>query len=99
VTLQPPEDPYGHVLVSDAEREATVETLRVAHADGRLTFEELSDRSDLAYRARTAAELSLLTRDLPSVGGAPVRRPVREMFEAVRDRLTPGLPKPPPPPP
>src|SRR4051794_31336815 len=65
VTLQPPEDPYGHVLASDAEREATVESLRVAHADGRLTFEELSDRSELAYRSRTAAELSLLTRDLP----------------------------------
>lgn len=72
MTLQPPEDPYGHLLASDAEREATVETLRVAHADGRLTLEELSDRSDLAYRARTAAELSLLTRDLPAGAAAAV---------------------------
>jgi hypothetical protein len=70
VTLQPPEDPYGHVLASDAERESTVERLRVAHADGRITFEELNDRCEVAYRSRTAAELSLLTRDLPT-GVAP----------------------------
>lgn len=60
------------MLASDAEREAAVEQLRVATADGRLTMDELSDRSELAYRARTTAELSALTRDLPTgVGHAP----------------------------
>jgi Domain of unknown function (DUF1707) len=54
------------VLASDAEREATVERLRVAVADGRLTLDELSDRSEIAYRARTTGELSALTRDLPA---------------------------------
>jgi Domain of unknown function (DUF1707) len=63
----PGDDPQGHVLASDAEREATVERLRVAVADGRLTMDELSDRSGIAYRARTGAELAALTRDLPSV--------------------------------
>jgi hypothetical protein len=59
------DDPHGHVLASDAEREATVERLRVAVADGRLTMDELSGRSEIAYRARTAAELAAVTRDLP----------------------------------
>jgi len=43
---------------SDAEREQTVATLRDASAEGRLTFEELADRTALAYRARTNAELA-----------------------------------------
>jgi hypothetical protein len=83
VTLQPPEDPSAHVLASDAERESTVEALRVAHADGRITFDELTDRSEVAYRSRTAAELSVLTRDLPASTGtshAPVA------YAADRDR-------------
>ena len=68
-------DPHGHVLVSDAEREAIVERLREACADGRLTIEEMSERSDLAYRARTVSELSALTRDLPT-DRSPVQRHV-----------------------
>ncbi|BEP12223.1 hypothetical protein acdb102_05340 [Acidothermaceae bacterium B102] len=71
----PGDDPLGHVLASDAEREAVVERLRVAVADGRLTMDELSDRSEIAYRARTGAELAALTRDLPS-GAAPSPGPV-----------------------
>jgi len=63
----PGDDPRGHLLASDAEREATVEQLRVATGAGRLTMDELSDRSELAYRARTTAELAALTRDLPAV--------------------------------
>ena len=72
----PGDDPHGHLLASDAEREAAVERLRVATADGRLTMDELSDRSELAYRARTTAELSALTRDLPTEHGGPAPAPV-----------------------
>ena len=68
-------EPNAHLLVSDAEREATVERIREACADGRLTMEEMSDRSDIAYRARTVAELSVLTRDLPA-DRTPAQRPV-----------------------
>jgi uncharacterized protein DUF1707 len=53
------------VRASDAERERTVERLRAASAEGRLTFEELSERVTAAYDARTHAELELLVRDLP----------------------------------
>jgi hypothetical protein len=42
---------------SDAEREQAVVRLREASAEGRLTLEELADRTALAYEARSQAEL------------------------------------------
>jgi hypothetical protein len=51
---------------SDAERERTATTLREQFAAGRLTDEELSDRLDAAYAARTVAELDALVHDLPA---------------------------------
>jgi hypothetical protein len=63
------------VRVSDAEREHAVVRLRDASAAGRLTLEELSDRTGLAYTAATKAELELVTVDLPAVAGPqPVER-------------------------
>jgi len=50
---------------SDAEREAVVARLRDAAGEGRLTVEELAERIDAAYDARTRAELEPLTADLP----------------------------------
>jgi hypothetical protein len=64
---------------SDAEREQVVGRLRDASSEGRLTLEELADRTALAYTARSHAELAPLTDDLPA-GLAPSRRkPVRWM--------------------
>lgn len=62
--------------VSDDDRERTVARLRDATAEGRLTLEELADRVDGAYRARTAGELVPLTEDLPAppAPGGKVRR-------------------------
>jgi hypothetical protein len=51
---------------SDAERDATVEVLREAAAEGRLTFEELSDRIDAASSAVMRSDLVPLTADLPT---------------------------------
>ena len=51
---------------SDAERERTATALREHTAAGRLTPEELSDRLDVAYTARTVAELDALLDDLPA---------------------------------
>jgi hypothetical protein len=53
-------------LVSDAEREAAVVRLREASTAGRLTLEELGDRTGLAYGARTHGELVRVTADLPA---------------------------------
>ena len=52
--------------VSDAEREAAVVRLREASTDGRLSLDELDDRTGLAYQARTRGELVRVTADLPS---------------------------------
>ena len=53
------------VLASDAERDQSVELLRSAVVDGRLTLEEFTERVELAQAARTDLELAALSRDLP----------------------------------
>jgi hypothetical protein len=52
---------------SDADRERIVALLRAHAAAGRLTFAELEQRAERAYRASTVAELAELMRDLPRV--------------------------------
>jgi Domain of unknown function (DUF1707)/Domain of unknown function (DUF4190) len=49
---------------SDADREATVERLRVAAEEGRIDHEELDERLSAAYGARYCAELEPLTADV-----------------------------------
>ncbi|WP_131740643.1 DUF1707 SHOCT-like domain-containing protein [Actinomadura roseirufa] len=74
------------VRASDAEREAVVERLRVASVEGRLTFEELTERTEAAYAAVTRGDLEHITRDLPGMGapGAnPAPQLVRRRFSAV----------------
>jgi hypothetical protein len=50
---------------SDAERERTVAELREHALAGRLTVEELDERCERAYAARTRSELRALLADLP----------------------------------
>ncbi len=64
---------------SDAEREQVVVRLRDASAEGRLTLEELADRTALAFTARSHAELAPLTEDLPAAQPSSRRKPVRWM--------------------
>jgi uncharacterized protein DUF1707/cell wall-active antibiotic response 4TMS protein YvqF len=54
------------IRASDAERDATVDQLRQAAAEGRLTLEELSDRVEAASEAVMRSELAALTSDLPA---------------------------------
>lgn len=49
---------------SDADREAVVEQLREAAAEGRIDLEELDERLGQALTAKTFAELAPLTDDL-----------------------------------
>lgn len=53
------------VRASDAERDLATEILRVAYAEGRLIRAELDQRTGAAYAAKTRADLSGLTSDLP----------------------------------
>ena len=57
---------------SDADREHAAELLRDGAVAGRLSIEELGDRLERAYAARTYGELQLLLADLPLVGVAPL---------------------------
>jgi hypothetical protein len=50
---------------SDADRDQTIALLRGHHVDGRLSWEEFSERLDRATRARTRDELRELLDDLP----------------------------------
>lgn len=52
---------------SDAEREHAATQLREHCAAGRLTPDELAERLDAAYGARTVAELDALLADLPRI--------------------------------
>jgi Domain of unknown function (DUF1707) len=55
----------GRMRASDAERERTVETLRLHAADGRLDADELERRVEAAFAATTRADLDALEADLP----------------------------------
>ncbi len=60
---------------SDADRERIAEVLRQAAGDGRLTMDELDERLDAVYAAKTYAELVPITRDLPDTGAGHVPVP------------------------
>jgi class 3 adenylate cyclase len=69
---------------SDADRERVAGVLRGHFGVGRLSDEELSDRVEKVYAARTMSELEALTEDLPSPrlpAEAQPRRRRRSAFE------------------
>lgn len=58
---------------SDIDREHVAEWLRTAAGDGRLSFDELDERLEAAYGAKTYAELEPLVADLPGALDRPAR--------------------------
>lgn len=84
----------SHLRISDADRAATAERLRIAVDEGRLDLAEYDARLRSAYAATTYRELEPLTADLPAVphtgiapgkGSAAARR--REWLDEWRDWL------------
>jgi hypothetical protein len=71
------------VRASDADRDRTVEALATASAEGRLTLEEHSERSEAALTARTVGDLTSLTTDLPAAGLPPTPPGQAEEITAV----------------
>ena len=68
----------SQVRVGDAERESAVAALGEHFVAGRLTKEELDERADAAWTARTGHDLATLFRDLPQLPPpTPVRPPRR----------------------
>jgi hypothetical protein len=64
---------------SDADRERTLEQLRDAATDGRLTFEELADRAEMVNAARSRDELAAATADLGEAAPATSAEPTRHV--------------------
>jgi hypothetical protein len=67
--------PARRIRASDAEREATVALLQTAASEGRLTLDEFSQRSHLAYAATSRDQLAGLVADLPPARWTPPPRP------------------------
>lgn len=61
----PRDDDRGGLRASHDDREAVVEQLRDAAAEGRIDLDELDERLERALTAKTYAELDVLTADLP----------------------------------
>jgi hypothetical protein len=66
----------SQLRASHEDRDAVIEVLRVAAGDGRLTAEELDERLELAFTARTYGELAILTADLPTAARPAATVPV-----------------------
>jgi Domain of unknown function (DUF1707) len=58
------QDP-AQLRISDADRHKVAEVLREAAGEGRIDFEELDERLEATYAARTYADLVPITVDLP----------------------------------
>lgn len=71
--------------VSDEQRERAAEQLRDHFAAGRLSEDELGDRVQAAYSARTEAELRRLLADLPRLPASPQQ--VKAELAARRSQL------------
>ena len=83
--MTPPPEPTFRA--SDAEREHHAELLREHAAQGRLTVDELDERLDRVYAARTHGELTPIVADLP-VPRAAAR--LRAAAPACRTRWSPS---------
>jgi hypothetical protein len=76
--------PSGSLRVSDADRDRAIAELSEHYQAGRLTTEELEDRTGRALRARTAADLATLFADLPPRARLPRPRPAPPRLAAPR---------------
>jgi len=61
----------SRMRISDADRHGVAEVLRKAAGEGRLDLDELDERLELAYGAKTYADLVPITADLHPVHLAP----------------------------
>lgn len=69
-----PYPPYVQpgMLAAAADRERTIDVLKAAYGEGRLTKEEFDSRSARVLAARTYADLAAIVADLPAGPAGPV---------------------------
>ena len=65
----PPHHVQPTMLAASADRERTVDVLKAAYTEGRLTKEEFDARSARVLAARTYADLAAIVADVPSGPG------------------------------
>jgi len=71
-----PHDP-NQLRISDDDRHRVAEVLRLAAGEGRIDFQELDERLEATYSARTYADLVPITVDLPTHPATPTPRQPR----------------------
>jgi len=64
----------SELRAGDADREAVIDALQRHCADGRLSPDELEERIDIVYAAKTYGQLDVVLRDLPGGVAAPAPR-------------------------
>ena len=67
----------SRMRISDADRHRVAEVLRQAAGEGRLELDELDERLELTFSAKTYADLIPITADLYAVQPRPSRPPRR----------------------
>jgi hypothetical protein len=67
-----PRGPHG-LRIGDEERDAAAADLGEHYAAGRLTLDELNERLDAAFTAKTFGQLTRVMADLPGPGRLPWR--------------------------
>ncbi len=78
---QQPHDP-SQLRISDADRHQVAELLRTAAGEGRLDLDELDERLEQTFAAKTYADLVPITVDLhpaPTTSGPPAPRPAANL--------------------
>jgi hypothetical protein len=75
VTIEPAGEETPAIRVGDRDRDAVVQRLQQAFAEGRLDDDEFDQRTRAALTARNSTDLAVLTRDLPEAAAAPAASP------------------------
>ena len=75
MTIEPAGEGTPAIRVGDRDRDAVVQRLQQAFAEGRLDDDEFDQRTRAALTARHSTDLALLTRDLPETAAAPATSP------------------------
>ncbi|MFD8593794.1 DUF1707 and DUF4190 domain-containing protein [Kitasatospora sp. NPDC059646] len=89
---QPAPTPQSAMRAAHADRERTVDVLKAAFAEGRLTAAEYEHRMATAHQAATYGQLSALVADLPAGPvAAPFGAPVPATFMPVAPPPRNGL--------
>ncbi|MFE2726646.1 DUF1707 and DUF4190 domain-containing protein [Kitasatospora sp. NPDC059327] len=91
---QPGPMPQAAMRAAHTDRDRTVDVLKAAYAEGRLSAEEYGQRFDAASAAQTYGELARLVADLPS---GPMVAPMAPMTVVGQPVPQTFLPPPPPP--